>query len=263
MKAGSAVPTVYFPSIEELLAVGSPVTPIASEDRTVHVWGFSLEGNTAAASQCHSWLTKEERARGDRFIRREDRVRYVFAHGGLRAVLAQYTGDGPETLRLDVGSTGKPALIQKGVPRQSIQFNLSHSHGRMLLAIAQKREVGVDLEQIRDKLEVVKLAGRFYAPAEYEHVLNCSGSERRKQFYRYWVAKEAVLKGQGVGLPSLHECEILTTSDSTGSSVRVGAHVALQPGWSVRWLHCGDNWAAAVASCGNDWNIRVMSLSRL
>ena len=40
-----------------------------------------------------------------------------------------------------------------------------------------------------------------------------SGPGQAQQFYRYWVAKEAVLKGQAVGLRSLQQCEILTSDD--------------------------------------------------
>ena len=60
-----------------------------------------------------------------------------------------------------LGLTGKPALLEWACPSASTEFNLSHSRGRMLMAISNKQDIGVDLEQIRDKVQAAKLAERF------------------------------------------------------------------------------------------------------
>ena len=118
----------------------------------------------------------------------------------------------------------------------------------------------MDLEQIRDKVKVVKLAERFYVPNEYQSVLRCSGTDQAKQFYRYWVAKEAVLKGQGLGITSLQDCEILTADVNVfQSSVRLSQNAKLTPGWFVRWLDCGARWQGAVSAFGTQWDVRVMN----
>jgi 4'-phosphopantetheinyl transferase len=127
----------------------------------------------------------------------------------------------------------------------------------MLMAISDKQDIGVDLEQIRDKVQTAKLAERFYAPAERERVISLSGPGQAQQFYRYWVAKEAVLKGQAVGLRSLQQCEILTSDDSPRAKVKLSEGAAMQPGWMVHWLDCGSGWVGAVSAHGSDWAIRV------
>ena len=129
----------------------------------------------------------------------------------------------------------------------------------MLIAVALGQDVGVDLEQMRDKVAVVKLAERFYAPSEYQEILGRSGFDQVQQFYRYWVAKEAVLKGQGVGILSLHECGILTPVDAATCHVFLSDGAALQPGWTIRWLACGAGWQGAVALGGKDWNVSVQT----
>ena len=258
MNSNSLGPIVTFPSIEGLATVDHPA-PLTLDDRAVYVWGFSLDGSAVALKCCRAWLSEEERARAARFIRQEDQTRYTLAHGGLRAVLARYAGLDPAALRFQAGSTGKPALLdQQGCPH-ALRFNLSHSHGRMLIAVAQGQDVGVDLEQMRDKVEVVKLAERFYAPSEYQEILGRSGFDQVQQFYRYWVAKEAVLKGQGVGILSLHECGILTPVDAATCHVFLSDGAALQPGWTIRWLACGAGWQGAVALGGKDWNVSVQT----
>ena len=258
MNLHSLGPIVTFPSLEGLATVDHPA-PLTLDDRAVHVWGFSLDDSIAALKCCCAWLSEEERARAARFIRQEDQTRYTLAHGGLRAVLARYAGLDPSALRFQAGSTGKPALLDEQGRPHALRFNLSHSHGRMLIAVAQRQDVGADLEQIREKVEVVKLAKRFYAPSEYREIMGLSGFDQVQQFYRYWVAKEAVLKGQGVGILSLHECEILTPVDGATCHVCLSDGAALQPGWTIRWIACGAVWQGAVALRGEDWNLSVQT----
>ena len=258
MNPGVGEPVMAFPSIE-LIATPGWSAPIAMEDRTIHAWGFSLDGGLYFVEQCRSWLSEDERGRAARFIRQQDQLRFILAHGGLRAVLARYTGLNPSTLTFQIGSTGKPALLDGPAPQHPLRFNLSHSHGRMLVAVAGEQDVGVDLEQIRDKVEVAKLAERFYAPGERDRVINLSGPDQAQWFYRYWVAKEAVLKGQAVGLPSLQRCEILTSDYLPRAEVQVSEGAAMQPGWTIHWLDCGSGWVGAVSAHGSDWAIRTMT----
>jgi 4'-phosphopantetheinyl transferase len=177
----------------------------------------------------------------------------------LRVVLARYTGLDPAALQFQAGATGKPALLDQQGTQHELRFNLSHSRGRMLIAVMQGRDVGIDLEEMRDKVEVDKLAERFYSPLEYQEIMGCSGLARVQQFYRYWVAKEAVLKGQGVGILSLRSCEVSTPDDTAGSQACPSDGAGLQPGWMIRWLACGAGWQGAVALYGKDWNVSVQT----
>lgn len=256
MNPGTGESVMAFPSIE-VIATASWLVPIGMEDQTIHVWGFSLDGSLSFVEQCRSWLSEDECGRAARFISEQDHIRYVLAHGGLRAVLARYTGLDPWALTFQVGLTGKPALLNGRVPQHPLGFNLSHSHGRMLMAISSKQDVGVDLEQICDKVEAAKLADRFYAPAERDRVISLSGPDQTQQFYRYWVAKEAVLKGQAVGLRSLQQCEIHTSDDSPRAEVKLSEGAAMQPGWMVHWLDCEAGWVGAVSAHGSDWAICI------
>ncbi len=250
-------PVLAFPSVDLITTVGW-ARPIALEGRTVYVWGFSLDGETSTVEQCRAWLSEDERARAARFIRDSDQRRYILAHGGLRAVLARYLAVSPGALTFRAAPTGKPALLNGDRPHDACRFNLSHSHGRMLMAVTNGYEVGADLEQIRGNVEAVKLAERFYTPSERDRVAGATGSEQAQRFYRYWVAKEAVLKGQGVGLLSLQHCEILSP-DTPIAEVRLLDGAAMQPGWAVHWLECGDGWAGAVSVHGRDWAVCSMT----
>lgn len=258
MNPGVGEPVMAFPSIE-LIATAGWSAPIAIEDRTIHIWGFSLDGSQSFVEQCRLWLSEDERGRAARFVRQQDQQRFVLAHGGLRAVLARYTGLDPSALTFRLGSTGKPALLDRRALQHPLRFNLSHSHGRMLIAATGEQDVGVDLERIRDKVDVAKLTERYYAPAERQRVRSLSGPDDPQWFYRYWVAKEAILKGQAVGLRSLQQCEILTVDYSPRAEVQLSEGAAMQPGWTIHWLDCGSGWVGAVSAHGSDWAIRTMT----
>jgi 4'-phosphopantetheinyl transferase len=129
----------------------------------------------------------------------------------------------------------------------------------MLVSVAKGREVGIDLEQIRDNRQLLRLAERFYTPAESQWIKSRSSSDHALQFYRLWVAKEAFLKAQGTGISSLHQCEILPSSCASRAGVRVT--VEMQPGWSIQWLNCGAGWQGAVSAYGDDWSVRIVSRS--
>ena len=247
-------PVMVFPSVADL--TNGPLSPVSLNAGTIDVWSGSLEGNPTVQQRCHGWLSEEERARAARFVRVQDQMAFTLARGGLRAVLARYVGVEPAEIQITIGPTGKPALLcQQGGPQ--LRFNLSHSHGRMVISVARGREVGIDLEQVRDDRQPLKLAERFYTPAEYEWIKSRPSCDQAAQFFRLWVAKEACVKAQGTGIASIQHCEIVASSSGSRASVRLPGTSAMQPGWTIQWLNCGSGWQGAVAANGHDWSIRV------
>jgi 4'-phosphopantetheinyl transferase len=255
----SPKPVMAFPPVGALTTT-TQISNVVLDDRTVDVWSFTLEDSASVLQRCQTWLNEEERARAQRFIHAEQRTDFILAHGGLRGVLARYLALSPAAMEFQVGSNGKPMLLDRPGSSQTLRFNLSHSHGRMLVAVAKGREVGIDLEQVREKLDALKLGERFYADTEYQDLKNRTEPDRTWQFYRYWVAKEAVLKGQGTGLQSLQQCEILPTGPGQlpSATVRWLPPSTMQSGWTIQWLNCGAGWQGAVSADGSDWRVRIM-----
>ena len=247
MNPGVDEPVMAFPSIG-LIATAAWWAPVTMEDRTIHVWAFSLDGSLSFMEQCRSWLSEDERGRAGRFIHRQDQVRFVLAHGGLRAVLSRYLGIAPDVVELDRTEGGKPFLTRERRGQSAITFNMSHAHGRALIAVSRGQEVGVDLERIRSGVEVAKLSERYFALSEHTAIMQSAQEQRAARFFRYWVAKEAVLKAQGIGLRALSQCEILLGAEGGGAEVLVPAGSPLQNNWRVRILSCDEGWEAAVAA---------------
>jgi 4'-phosphopantetheinyl transferase len=244
-----------FPSVAAL--TNGLLSPAGPNLGTVDVWSCTLEGTPAVQERCHAWLSEDERTRAARFVRPEDQTRFTLAHGGLRAILARYLEVEPATLRFQVGPAGKPELLDHQGRPHVLRFNLSHSYGRMLISVAKEREIGIDLEQIRARLDPLKLARRFYTSMEYQWVNRQPASDRLTAFYRLWVAKEAFLKAQGTGISSLQRCEIVAGKSASRASVRMTDESTMQQGWAIQWLKCGSGWEAAVSAHGHDWVVRV------
>lgn len=218
------------------------------ERNVVHLWGIDLNGSPRCLERCAQWLDKDERHRAARLVREEDRRRYVFAHGGLRVVLSRYLGVGPDVLEMYRSESGKPSLTKELHGQPAITFNMSHAHGRALIAISKGQEVGVDLERIRSGVEVAKLSERYFSPSEHATIMQSTQEQRTAWFFRYWVAKEAVLKAQGIGLRALSQCEIILGADGVNAEVLIPVDSPLQNNWQIRLLSCGEGWEGAVAA---------------
>lgn len=250
--SSEALPLAFHPVEVVLDAHGKDFR--SREAGTISLWGVMLEGPQTCENRCWSYLSDEERVRADRFIRGEDRRRYLLAHGCLRRLLGRYLNVEPSAVTFQLGQAGKPALCS-ATHGSDLSFNLSHAQGRALIAIAEGREVGVDLERVRSDVEVEKLSRRYFSPGEQTMIMQLAQGQRSAQFFRYWVAKEAVLKAQGVGLRSLSQCEVVLSADGAGAEVLAPAGSLRQDSWTIRFLSCGEGWDGAVAAQGKDWTV--------
>lgn len=163
----------------------------------VHVWLASTV--TPLVPPIGNVLSAEEQERASRFFRKEERDRYMVAHGVLRSLLSRYTRVPPASLVFSVSRCGKPALLEQGVP-SPLHFNLAHSHMLMLVAVARNRDVGVDIEYRRDDLAVEEIAGRFFHTHEASVLYAVDEGRKSEAFFDCWTRKEAYLKARGVGL---------------------------------------------------------------
>lgn len=131
-------------------------------------------------------------------------------------------------VELRVGEHGKPMLA---APGSSLRFNLSHSADRALVAVAWEREVGVDIERIEPRGDLLALARRAFEPAEAEAIADLPEAARPAAFHAAWTRREAVAKCLGTGLTA---------------PLPQGAEVRAAP------LDVGPGYAAAVAVSGTE-----------
>src|SRR5215813_7171848 len=127
----------------------------------VHVWRLALDQPESVLAEFRKMLEAHELERASRFHFEKHRNHFVVGRGGLRYVLARYLNAKPEEFRFSYGTYGKPELA--GEP---LRFNVSHSHGMALIAVAADRELGVDVEHIRADFATEDIARRFFSRLE-------------------------------------------------------------------------------------------------
>jgi 4'-phosphopantetheinyl transferase len=200
----------------------------------VHVWRFDLDEMIPEGEALERRLPAEERERARRFRFSRDRERFLAARAALRGILAGYVGGRPETLRFVRAPQGKPALL---AAPDRLEFNLSHADWCAVLAVAQDRRVGVDVEGIRLGHSGMDVARRFFARAEVETLLAAPPEERTATFVRCWTRKEAYVKARGEGLSlSLQHFEVPLATGATRALAASLEDPAEVGRWSLREL---------------------------
>jgi 4'-phosphopantetheinyl transferase len=161
-------------------------------------------------------LSADEAARAARFRFEEDRVRWGRARSAMRMILAEYVGCSPDALEFTYSANGKPSL-----PEGEVEFNLSHAGDFAMVAVAKSVPVGVDIERIRDKVDMANLLRRLGETDLPEAV---------PQLYARWTLREAKTKAVGGQLfvPTSTDIAAISARAPEGYSASV-ALVGFQP----------------------------------
>jgi 4'-phosphopantetheinyl transferase len=179
--------------------------------------------------------------------------------GLVRHLLGMYCAVEPSALEFTAGEYGKPALAAHLPFARAVSYNLSHSRDRALLAVSDGRELGIDIEQIRPRTNALALASRYFFSTEKDAVANAADEEREAVFLRFWTAKEAVIKAQGIGLSAPLDCfRVVFDGACETAAVETFRSERIEPDWFVRTLPVEKGWSAAVVARGRDWEVRVL-----
>jgi 4'-phosphopantetheinyl transferase len=220
----------------------------ALDGADVHLWPVDLQADSAVLARCSALLTDSERTQAARFVFEHDRIAYTVSHGVMRHLLGIYGADA--AAEFVCSSAGKPRLADASV---GLHFNLSHSHSRALVGFC-RRQIGVDLEMVR-KVEVFEIAEAYFFGTELAAIRESASPQ--DEFFRYWVCKEAVLKGEGIGLGfDLDQFAVALATDGV-ATVRSLDETKLANDWHVRQIACGRGWYGAVAMRGELPRLRI------
>jgi 4'-phosphopantetheinyl transferase len=221
----------------------------------VHVWRVALDQPASVAQSFLRILAPDERRRSENYYFPKDRDCFVIARGVLRTLLGRYLQSEPDQLRFCYGSHGKPALIGPSGSDQ-IRFSVSHSNQLALCAVTRNREVGVDVEYVREDLANTEIAERFFSSREAA-MLRALPIERRVEgFFNCWTRKEAYVKarGRGLSLPlNLFDVSVGPGAGAAILSTQENSKEALN--WSLRDLEPAHGYVAALAVAGGNWRL--------
>jgi 4'-phosphopantetheinyl transferase len=226
----------------------------------VHVWHANLDAHSAEDLQL---LAADEVSRANQFHFARDKNHYIVARGLLRRLLAGYLDTDAAELRLEYAEKGKPAL-KSGVDASdqgSLRFNLAHSHGRAIYAFSHGRELGVDLEFMREEFAVETIAERFFSPTEIVALRAVPPELRQQAFFDCWTRKEAYLKARGEGLSMpLDEFDVSLAPGEAAALLRNHKEPEEAARWAMRSIPVASGHAAALVVEGHDWALRTFSV---
>lgn len=224
---------------------------LCSGSLDVHVWRADLDVPQETARTLMRVLSGEEIDRAERLVVEARRRHFIVARAVLRIILGAYTDVRPEELRFRAGVYGKPAL-ESHRGREMPAFNVSHSHGLALYAIAAPgRRVGIDVEYIRRRVNWLGIAERQFAPGEAAFITGVPEDDRVHAFFRIWTRKEAYLKATGKGLSvPLNHFDVSRLPGGQACFVDEGGLLKEMQGWSFQDLAPCDGYTAALAAEG-------------
>jgi 4'-phosphopantetheinyl transferase len=221
----------------------------------VHVLRVCLDPDTPEIDTLPGILSADELARAGRFHFEKDQKRFIAARGMLRQILGQYLGKKPNEICFEYNSFGKPVLAANP-GSDKLCFNLSHSGEFALYAVSRGRNIGIDIERVRNNVAVGQIARRFFSEAEIRLLERIDKDLRSEVFFQYWTRKEAFLKaiGEGISFP-MEKCDVSSMNGKVLSPVLLPGESKEMPCWYGLDLFPGRGYAAAVVVEGSDWEV--------
>jgi 4'-phosphopantetheinyl transferase len=232
---------------------------LALPEDEVHLWRVDLEAIRADESRWQKVLSSDELTRASRFHFPRDRQRFVAARALLRMTLGSYLATNPGSLSFSYSKREKPSLGPENAGF-GVTFNLSHSGGIALFAFTRRREIGVDVEQVRSDFDLETIARRFFSAREQSQLADLPAQEKVEAFFRCWTRKEAYIKatGDGLSLP-------LSRFDVSLAAAEQNALLATRPDsaeaghWLLREVPAGSGYIAALCVRGQNWKLNEWS----
>jgi 4'-phosphopantetheinyl transferase len=170
------------------------------EQGQVDVWLTSLSGiGDHLLRRYEKLMSDDEHARWRRFLVQHAQLQHLVARALIRTTLSRYFDLPPQSWQFAANRYGRPHVTE---PRQfrPVRFNLSHTSGLVVCAVAKARAIGIDVENVRRATEFADLAPRVFSPIELSTFRKTAPEMQREVFFSFWTLKEAYIKARGMGL---------------------------------------------------------------
>jgi 4'-phosphopantetheinyl transferase len=143
-----------------------------------------------------------------------------------------------------------------------VNFNLAHSHGKAIYAFSRGRDLGIDLEFIREDFGGEEIAERFFSASEIAALKAVPVDLAKQAFFNCWTRKEAYIKARGEGLSM--PLDVFDVSLSPGEAAALlcnhkePAEVAR---WAMQELSVPAGYVAALVVEGDGFEVKRFSIA--
>ncbi len=193
-------------------------------------------------------LSDAERHRARRFAFDRDARRFIVARARLRELLAARLGVRAESIELEYGAHGKPALSRRFAD-SDLHFNVSHCDDVAAYAFSCGHAIGIDLEAVRVISEADDIAARYFSRRENTTYRTLNPGDKPLGFFNCWTRKEAFVKalGDGLSIP-LDRFDVTLAPGEPAKVLRVENTPGDDSGWRLDSLCPATGYVAAIAS---------------
>ena len=225
----------------------APRTRAALGGDEIHVWtARPLSHPEVDMERLRRTLSRDESGRAERLRPGSGRDMFVATRGILRRILSLYLGEEPGEIEFGYGKGGKPFVRGTG-NTPPISFNLSHSHEVAMYAFAAGREVGIDVERLRDVRKPEDVIRRFFSETESEFYRSRPEELRLEAFFRLWTFREASVKASGRGVFTKDKGLVIPGAPPGSWLHDPGNPVSIGGSWSLVGVDALEGYVAAVA----------------
>lgn len=232
--------------------------PASPELHEVHVYSMDFSLMLGCLSEFRKILIEEEIDRANRFHFEKDRNNFVLSRGILRIILAHYLNKSPREIILHFNNYGKPFIREV----KNIEFNLSHSKDKLLLAFTNNIPVGIDIEFMNADFVKGDIAGKFFSPFEVSGLKKLPDELKIEGFYNCWTRKEALIKGIGKGLSiPLDSFDVELIPGKTPAIFDMRFDIKEKGKWQIVDLKLHEEYKSALALKSKNYEIKIFNIS--
>lgn len=174
--------------------------PLTLADNEIHLWVCFPQRITEplVLQRYREFLTEEESTKVSRYKFEHLRHDALITRALVRTVLSKYAELDPREWRFEKGEKDKPEIVNAPLP---LRFNISHTTGLIVCAVALEYDLGADVEYIPRNTDVLGITDRFFSQAEIDELFSLPDeAQQRSRFFDYWTLKESYIKAWGGGL---------------------------------------------------------------
>ncbi len=151
------------------------------------------------SSRYRALLCDAERAQEAR-LQLPQAHRYLLTRALTRIILSRYCPFEPADWRFAPDDFGRPRVVHGPADATGLQFSISHTDEAIVLCVAGRNEIGIDIENLDSRPPARDIAARYFAPREAAALAAVAPEQKHARFLAYWTLKESYIKARGKGL---------------------------------------------------------------